>query len=142
MTTMNLKTANKRALNQTLRALVAAADAAKAAKAIADGAKAELERIEKETIEVLVGAFGGQAGSQWSVAVNGSDRMVRLGESASVSAFAAHEDLAAFARQHGLKVSAPVPESCSTATLRSAHGKGVDISAVAEVTVSPVLAVI
>lgn len=139
---MNLKIANKRALNQILRSLVAAADTAKAAKAIADGAKAELERIEKETIEVLVGAFGGEAGKQWSVAVNGTDRMVRLGEAVSVSAFAAHEDLAAFARQHGLKVSAPVPESCSTATLRSAHGKGVNISAVAEVTLSPVLAVI
>ncbi|MEY4187596.1 MAG: hypothetical protein RIT02_2630 [Planctomycetota bacterium] len=50
-------------------------------------------------------------------------------------------DLVKFARAHGLKTTAPKPESCSSATIRAAALKGIDVSQVADITTQEVYAV-
>jgi predicted alpha/beta hydrolase len=49
--------------------------------------------------------------------------------------------LVEFARKHGLKTTAPKPESCSSSTIRAAALKGIDVSSVADVTTNEVYAV-
>ena len=66
-------------------------------------------------------------------------RTYSLGESVSLSATATDAELAEFARENGLKVSPPKPESCATATLKSAVTKGLDVSSVCSITRTPII---
>jgi len=50
-------------------------------------------------------------------------------------------ELVQFARAHGLKTTAPKPESCSSATIRAAALKGIDVSQVCDITTTEVYAV-
>ena len=49
--------------------------------------------------------------------------------------------LVEFARRHGLKTTPPKPESCSSATIRAAALKGIDVTSVCDVTTTEVYAV-
>jgi hypothetical protein len=66
-------------------------------------------------------------------------RTYSIGESVSLSTTGTDAELADFARENGLKVSAPKPESCATATLRSAAIKGLDVSSVCSITRIPMV---
>jgi hypothetical protein len=50
-------------------------------------------------------------------------------------------ELVKFARAHGLKTTAPRPESCSSSTIRAAALRGIDVSQVCDVITNEVYAV-
>ena len=113
----------------TLRNFAELSDNVRAARAALDAAERELTTAEPAALEILQ-----NKGPQ---VVDG--RSFSIGETLKVSATADDAALAEFARQNGLKVSPPKPETLASATLRSAALKGVDVSAVAEVTRTPII---
>ena len=115
------------------RRLVALNAAVLAAQAALDAAIAEQQAVEQEALSS--GFTGGTA------VIDGVRYVVGVGEKLSVSATALDSDLAAFARAHGLKVTPAKPETCSSAALRSAALKGLDVTPVADVTRTAVITV-
>ena len=113
----------------TLRNFSELSDNVRAAREALDKAERALTTAEPETLEILQ-AKGPQV-------VDG--RSFAIGEAVKVSATADDATLADFARQNGLKVSPPKPETLASATLRSAALKGLDVSEVAEVTRTPIV---
>ena len=102
-------------------------DQLREARAAMDAAERQLAAAEPAALRVLT-----DKGPQ---VLHG--RTYALGESVSLKTIGTDAELADFARQNGLKVSAPKPESCATATLRSAALKGLDVSPVCTVTTTP-----
>jgi hypothetical protein len=105
------------------------ADEAREARAALDAAERALKTAEPSALRILT-----EKGPQ---ILHG--RTYSLGESVSLSTTGTDAELAEFARENGLKVSAPKPESCATATLRSAALKGLDCSAVCSITRTPIV---
>ena len=129
---MTTTTKNTRLTNTdraTLRSFAELSDNVSAARAALDAAERALTTAEPGALEILQGK-GPQV-------VDG--RSYSVGETLKVSATASDPELAQFARANGLKVTAPKPETLATATLRAAAIKGLDVSAVAEVTRTPVV---
>jgi len=62
-------------------------------------------------------------------------------EKTSYSISADDAELVAFAKAHGLKTTAPKPESCSSSTIRAAALRGIDVTSVCDVTTQEVYAV-
>lgn len=113
----------------TLRNFAELSDNVRVAREALDKAERALTTAEPAALDVLQ-----QKGPQ---VVDG--RSFSVGETIKVSATADDSALADFARANGLKVSPPKPETLASATLRSAALKGVDVSAVAEVTRTPIV---
>lgn len=113
----------------TLRNFAELSDNVRAARAALDSAERALNTAEPGTLEILQ-IKGAQV-------VDG--RSFAIGESVKVSATASDAELTDFARANGLKVTPPKPETLASATLRAAALKGLDVSAVAEVTRTPVI---
>ena len=113
----------------TLRDFAELSDAVRTARAALDAAERALNTAEPGALEILQ-----NKGAQ---VVDG--RSYSVGETLKVSATADDAALAQFARANGLKVSPPKPETLASATLRSAALKGLDVSAVAEITRTPIV---
>lgn len=113
----------------TLRNFSELSDNVRAAREALDKAERALNTAEPGALEILQ-----NKGAQ---VVDG--RSFAIGESVKVSATADDAALAQFARENGLKVSPPKPETLASATLRAAALKGLDVSAVAEVIRTPVI---
>jgi hypothetical protein len=113
----------------TLRNFAELADTVRAARAALDAAERALTAAEPGALEILQ-----DKGPQ---VVDG--RSFSIGEALKVSATASDPELAQFARDNGLKVTPPKPETLASATLRSAALKGLDVSAVAEVIRTPIV---
>lgn len=113
----------------TLRNFAELSDNVRAAREALDKAERALTTAEPAALEVLQ-----QKGAQ---VVDG--RSYAIGEAVKVSATADDAALAQFARDNGLKVSPPKPETLASATLRSAALKGLDVSAVADVIRTPII---
>lgn len=128
---MATKTTTTTRLSQADRsALLAFADLSdqlREARAALDAAERKVTAAENAALRVLA-----EKGPQ---VLQG--RSYALGETMSLKTTADDAELADFARANGLKVSAPKPESCATATLRSAALKGLDVSPVCQVTTTP-----
>jgi NaMN:DMB phosphoribosyltransferase len=101
---------------------------------------AELAAAEKhlQEIEERARAAGFFAGV---TTYKGTTYSVATAEKTSYSLSADDADLVQFAKAHGLKTTPPRPESCSSATIRAAALKGIDVSAVADITTTEVYAV-
>lgn len=112
-----------------LRKFAELSDAVRTARAALDAAERELNGAEPYSLAVLQ-----QKGAQ---VVDG--RSLTIGESVKVSATADDAELAQFARANGLKVTPPKPETLSSATLRAACLKGLDVSDVADVVRTPIV---
>lgn len=102
-------------------------DALREARAALDSAERKVVAAESAAMQVLA--------TKGAQVLHG--RTYSLGETMSLKTIATDSELAEFARANGLKVSSPKPESCATATLRSAAIKGLDVSAVCAVTTTP-----
>ena len=102
-------------------------DQARAARAALDAAERQLAAAEPAALSILR-----DKGAQ---VLHG--RTYSLGDSISLQTTGTDAELAEFARNNGLKVSPAKPESCATATLRSAALKGLDVSDVCNVTTTP-----
>jgi len=102
-------------------------DQLRTARATLDSAERQLAAAEPAALRVLA-----DKGPQ---VLQG--RTYSIGESVSLKTTGTDSELVEFARANGLKVSAPEPESCATATLRSAALKGLDVSEVCIVTTTP-----
>lgn len=113
----------------TLRNFAELSDNVRAARAALDAAERALTTAEPGALEILQ-----NKGTQ---VVDG--RSFSIGESVKVSATADDSTLAQFARANGLNVTPPKPETLASATLRAACLKGLDVSAVAEVTRTPII---
>jgi len=105
------------------------ADALREARAALDSAERSLKTAEPAALRVLH-----EKGPQ---ILHG--RTYSIGESVSLSTTGTDAELAEFARANGLKVSPPKPESCATATIRSAALKGLDCSPVCTITRIPIV---
>ena len=101
---------------------------------------AELAAAEKHLQEIedrarAAGFFAGVTtykGTTYSIATT---------EKQSFSISADDAALVQFARAHGLKTTAPKPESCSSSTIRAAALRGIDVSQVCDITTNEVYAV-
>jgi len=100
----------------------------------------ELAAAEKhlQEIENRARAAGFHAGV---TTYKGTTYSVATAEKTSYSISADDAELVAFAKAHGLKTTPPKPESCSSATIRAAAFRGIDVSAVADITTTEVYAV-
>ena len=100
---------------------------------------ATLKAAEKElsSITELMGAAWPEDSDQ----VKTPRGTICRAEKTSLSITATDSELVDFARAHGLKTTAPKPESVASATLRAAAGRGIDVSSVCTVDVSPVFSV-
>ena len=101
---------------------------------------AELAAAEKhlQEIENRARAAGFHSGV---TTYKGTTYSIATAEKQSYSLTAEDADLVKFAKAHGLKTTAPKPESCSSATIRAAALKGIDVSQVADITTTEVYAV-
>ena len=113
----------------TLRNFWELSDNVRAAREALDKAERALNTAEPETLEILQ-----NKGAQ---VVDG--RSFAIGQTVKVSATATDAALAQFARDNGLNVTPPKPETLASATVRAAALKGLDVSAVAEVTRTPII---
>jgi hypothetical protein len=101
---------------------------------------AELAAAEKhlQEIESRARAAGFFAGV---TTYKGTTYSIATAEKQSYSLTAEDSSLVEFARKHGLKTTAPKPESCSSATIRAAALRGIDVSAVCDIITNEVYAV-
>ncbi len=123
MTTTKTPRMNVNDKSELLR-FSALAEQLKDARAALDSAERAMKTAEPAALRILA-----EKGPQIL-----QGRTYSLGESVSLSASATDAELAEFARKNGLKVSPPKPESCATATLKSAATKGLDVSSVCSIT--------
>jgi hypothetical protein len=98
-------------------------------------AAAEKHLQEIETRARAAGFFAGVT------TYKGSTYSIATAEKQSYSLTAEDSELVQFARRHGLKTSAPKPESCSSSTIRAAALRGIDVTSVCDVTTNEVYAV-
>ena len=75
------------------------------------------------------------------VEYKGNTYSINTAQTQKFSISADDAELVQFARAHGLKTTAPRPESCSSSTIRAAALRGIDVSQVADVTTTEVYAV-
>lgn len=115
------------------RAIVRATLATRQAQEELDRAQAELQQAEA--------AARAEGFCSASILYRGHRYTVNTGTTYSLKTIGTPEQLAEFARNNGLKVQAPTPETCSGSTLRAAYGRGLDVSAVATVTETQVYTV-
>ena len=101
---------------------------------------AELAAAEKhlQEIENRARAAGFYAGT---TTYKGTTYSINTTTTQKFSLTAEDAELVAFAKAHGLKTSAPKPESCSSSTIRAAALRGIDVSSVCDVTTTEVYAV-
>jgi hypothetical protein len=128
MTTTKTPRLNSSDKSELLR-FASLADELKDARAALDSAERAMKTAEPAALRILA-----EKGPQIL-----QGRTYSLGESVSLSTTATDAALADFARENGLKVSPPKPESCATATLRSAALKGLDCSPVCSITRTPIV---
>ena len=101
---------------------------------------AELAAAEKhlQEIENRARAAGFYAGVS---VYKGTTYSINTTQTQKFSLTADDAALVQFARAHGLKISAPKPESCSSSTIRAAALRGIDVSSVCDVSTQEVYAV-
>ncbi len=99
-------------------------------------AEAELQQMEAMALRHIP-----SDGSLLVLEVDGSQRSVKIADKISVKQTASDSDAVAFAQLHNLKTSTRSSEILAPATLLSAAKKGVDVSAIAEKTVSPIIVI-
>ena len=115
------------------RALVRATLATRQAQAELDRAQAELAQAEE--------AARADGFCSAEILYRGHRYTVASGTTYSLKTIGTPEQLAEFARNNGLKVQAPSPETCSASTLRAAYARGLDVSSVATITQTQVYTV-
>jgi len=100
----------------------------------------ELAAAEKhlQEIEDRARAAGFYAGV---TTYKGTTYSIATTEKQSYSLTAEDSELVQFAKAHGLKTTPPKPESCSSATIRAAALRGIDVTSVCDVTTNEVYAV-
>jgi hypothetical protein len=117
----------------TARAIVRATLAVRELAAALEAAERELQEIEAEAR--AAGFIGCDCMLKGTLYVITTSRTQKFSISADDSA------LVEFAKRHGLKTTPPKPESCSSATIRAAALRGIDVSSVCDVTTNEVYAV-
>jgi len=98
-------------------------------------AAAEMHQREVETEARASGFQGGEIlykGETYTIATTTTQKFSLTAEDSS---------LVEFARKHGLKTTAPKPESCSSATIRAAALRGIDVTSVCDVITTDIYAV-
>ena len=126
---MTTTTVNK----TTARAIVRGTLAVRELAAALEAAERELQEIEAEAREAgFVGC---------DIMYKGTIYVITTSRTQKFSITAEDAALVEFARAHGLKTTAPKPESCSSATIRAAALKGIDVSQVCDITTTEVYAV-
>ena len=115
------------------RSLVRATLAVRELLTALEAAERELQEIEKEARAAgLVGC---------EILFKGKTYSITTAENKRFSLSADDAALVKFARAHGLKTTAPKPESCSSSTIRAAALKGIDVTSVCDVITNEVYAV-